>query len=81
MLPRFLLITASITIVAGSSVGGVGQDTDPDPKFDGKKGSEWVRTLIEDTSGRKTHWRSMHSRNSGHRSATHPRFAAKHQPR
>lgn len=53
MLPRILFIAASILLVAGSSVGGAGQDTDPDPKFDGKKGSEWVRTLIEDTSARK----------------------------
>ena len=53
MLPRLLFLTASILIVAGSSIGRAGQDTDPDPKLDGKKGSEWVRTLIDDPSARK----------------------------
>jgi HEAT repeat protein len=53
MLPRLLFLTASTLIAAGSSVGRAGQDTDPDPTLDGKKGSEWVRTLIDDPSARK----------------------------
>lgn len=53
MLPRILLLTASSLIAAGSSIGRASQDTDSDPKYDGKKGSEWVRTLIDDPSARK----------------------------
>ena len=53
MLRLFLLLTASFAFVAAMSSGRAGQDTDPDPKHDGKKGSEWVKSLIEDTSARK----------------------------
>lgn len=53
MLLRIILLTVSTLIAAGSSIGRTGQDTDPDPTLDGKKGSEWVRSLIDDPSARK----------------------------
>jgi HEAT repeat protein len=53
MLRQFLFLFASLVLAAGLSPGRAGQDTDPDPKYDGKKGSEWVKSLIDDTSARK----------------------------
>jgi HEAT repeat protein len=50
---RFLLLTASFATMIAASSGRAGQDTDPDPKYDGKKGSEWVRVLIEGNSARQ----------------------------
>jgi HEAT repeat protein len=50
---RVDLFSALIALAVGLSHGRAGQDTDPDPKYDGKKGSEWVKSLIDDTSARK----------------------------
>ena len=56
-----------------------GQDTDPDPKLDGKKGSEWVRTLIDDTSARKRAL-AVDALAKLWAQKRYDRFAAKHQP-
>jgi len=53
MLRQFLFVSASLALAPGLSIGRASQDTDADPKYDGKKGSEWVKSLIDDTSARK----------------------------
>ena len=50
---RPLAVVAVSTLLAAGLSPGLAQDTEADPSHGGKKGSEWVKTLIEDTSARK----------------------------
>jgi HEAT repeat protein len=53
MFRAFLVLEALAVLALALPVCRAGQNKDADPVYDGKKGSEWVKSLIDDTSARK----------------------------
>ena len=53
MFRPLLVVAASLVVAFVPSTARSGQDRDADPVYNGKKASEWVKILVDDTSARR----------------------------